>query len=141
MTTGVDLIFLQYREKCSETDVPWCRVIFTMRKLETVIPSLKPRHRGTLKSCLWNSVSKQHGMLYVILGSHIHYAWTFPTIYAHETFSFFNSLELRLILPNFTLGQTILTSFWQTITFFLSSYNQVSYTKMIIRVSTITPCF
>ena len=51
------LIFLQYRGKCSETyardlrktEVP-CRVIFTMRKLKTVTPSLKPPIERNLKS-------------------------------------------------------------------------------------------
>ena len=49
------LIFLQYRGKCSETyardlrktEVP-CRLIFTMRKLKTVTPSLKPLSKKLL---------------------------------------------------------------------------------------------
>ena len=51
------LLFLQYRGKCSETyardlrktGVP-CKVIFTLRKLKTVTPSLKPPIERTLRS-------------------------------------------------------------------------------------------
>ena len=50
-------LFLQYRGKCSETyardlrktGVP-CKVIFTLRKLKTLTPSLKPPVERTLRS-------------------------------------------------------------------------------------------